>query len=106
MENNEEEIKSHITKLVKYFASMFPDASKATSDLWRFVKTHDRRNYQLVRFSMDPNNDYRTVVKAIVSFREVFFNSGEMAADLLGRKSCASGYSAMLAPLQPVCWRP
>lgn len=67
MDSGEAEIKSHLTRLISYFAEMFPDPSKVSSDLWKFAKAHDRRNYQLIRFCMDPTSDYRTVVKAIVS---------------------------------------
>ena len=71
MTDNEVETKSHLTGLIQYFSKMLPDSAKAGHDLWRFVKTHDRRNYQLVKFCMDPVSDYRTVVKAIVSERQV-----------------------------------
>lgn len=67
MDNGEAEIKAHLTRLINFFADIFPDSSKVSSDLWKFAKAHDRRNYQLMRFCMDPSSDYRTVVKAIVS---------------------------------------
>lgn len=41
-------------------------------DLWRFAKLHDRRSYQLLRFCIAPESDYRTVVKAIVSVSRPF----------------------------------
>lgn len=66
MEENEAETRGYLNRLIDYFAQMLPDSSKVTVDLWKFVKAHDRRNYQLVRFCMDPSSDYRTVVKAIV----------------------------------------
>jgi sister-chromatid-cohesion protein PDS5 len=43
----------------------FPDASRASADLWKFAKVHDRRSYQLIRFAMAAVSDYRTVIKAI-----------------------------------------
>ena len=71
MTDNEAETKSHLTGLIQYFAKTLPDSAKAGHDLWRFVKAHDRRNYQLVKFCLDPVSDYRTVLKAIVSERWV-----------------------------------
>ncbi|KAL8944621.1 MAG: hypothetical protein Q9216_000318 [Gyalolechia sp. 2 TL-2023] len=65
MDENEPHIKEHLTRLIKTFASLFPNSQQATSDLWRFVKMHDRRSYQLIRFCMAPESDYRTVFKAI-----------------------------------------
>lgn len=67
MEENEAEVKAHLTQLVNYMAATLPDSSKAAADLWKFVRMHDRRSYHLVRVCMDSGNDYRTVVKAIVS---------------------------------------
>ena len=67
MDTGEAEVKAHLTRLINYFAEMFPESARVTSDLWKFAKMHDRRNYQLMRYCMDPGSDYRTVVKAIVS---------------------------------------
>jgi len=67
MEENEKKIKEHMSRLINEFAKQLPDSSKATECLWKFAKMHDRRCYQLIRFCMAPESDYRTVVKAIVS---------------------------------------
>lgn len=66
MDDNESLIKEHLTRLIKTFASLLPNPQQATSDLWKFAKMHDRRSYQLIRFCMAPESDYRTVFKAIV----------------------------------------
>lgn len=67
MDENETQIKEHLTRLIENFSKFLPDPSKATSDLWKFAKLHDRRCYQLIRFCIAPESDHRTVVKAIVS---------------------------------------
>ena len=67
MDAHEKEIKEHLARLINEFAKQFPDPSKASECLWKFAKTHDRRSYQLIRFCMAPESEYRTVVKAIVS---------------------------------------
>ncbi|KAI9886497.1 MAG: Curved DNA-binding protein (42 kDa protein) [Watsoniomyces obsoletus] len=83
MEENEAETRGHLNRLIAYFAQMLPDSSKVTVDLWKFVKAHDRRNYQLVRFCMDPSSDYRTVVKAIKELRKrILAQSGSSASIL------------------------
>lgn len=66
MDSNTTEIKSQLTRLINYLAETMPDSPRVSADLWKFAKMHDRRSYQLMRFCMDPNSDYRTVVKAIV----------------------------------------
>ena len=67
MDENEKGIKDHMTRLIDSFARSLPDSSKATSDLWKFAKMHDRRSYALIRFCMAPESDFKTVHKAIVS---------------------------------------
>ncbi len=67
MDENETQIKEHLTRLIDSFAKTLPDPSKATADLWKFAKMHDRRGYQLIRFCMAPETDFKTVFKAIVS---------------------------------------
>ena len=66
MDENEKPIKDHLARLIGTFAQLLPDSLKATESLWKFAKMHDRRSYQLIRFCMAPDSDYRTVVKAIV----------------------------------------
>ncbi|CAG8129541.1 unnamed protein product [Penicillium olsonii] len=57
-------IKNQLSKIVDSLSKTFPDASRASADLWKFAKVHDRRSYQLLRFTMAAVSDYRTVVKA------------------------------------------
>ncbi|KAL8731444.1 MAG: hypothetical protein Q9166_003419 [cf. Caloplaca sp. 2 TL-2023] len=65
MDQNEAQIKEHLTRLIKSFAARLSNPQQATADLWKFAKMHDRRSYQLIRFCMRPDSDYRTVTKAI-----------------------------------------
>ena len=67
MDENEKDIKVHLTRLIDNFARQLPDSARVTADLWKFAKMHDRRNYQLIKFCIAPESDYRTVFKAIVS---------------------------------------
>ncbi|KAA8648151.1 hypothetical protein EYZ11_000523 [Aspergillus tanneri] len=68
MEKDEQRIKAQVTRVIDGLSKIFPDASRASADLWKFAKVHDRRSYQLIRFAMAAVSDYRTVVKAIREF--------------------------------------
>ncbi|ODH46046.1 hypothetical protein GX48_07869 [Paracoccidioides brasiliensis] len=65
MDDDEEVTKAKLTKVIDNLAKTLPDHSKASADLWKFAKMHDRRNYQLIRFAMAAVSDFRTVSKAI-----------------------------------------
>ncbi|MCJ1402432.1 hypothetical protein MMC11_005652 [Xylographa trunciseda] len=65
MDKNEAQIKDRLSKLINELAKLLPDQSKVSADLWKFAKMHDRRAYQLIRFCMAPESDYRTVFKAL-----------------------------------------
>lgn len=69
MDENERQIKDHLTRLIDSLSNILPDSSRVSSDLWKFAKMHDRRSYQLIRFCMTPESDYRTVYKAIVGLK-------------------------------------
>lgn len=58
-------MKAQLSRIIDSLSKTFPDASRASADLWKFAKNHDRRSYQLIRFSMAAVSDYRTVIKAI-----------------------------------------
>ena len=64
MDTNADQIRERLTRLVNELAKLFPDSTKASADLWKFAKLHDRRNYQLIRFCMAPESDFRTMYKA------------------------------------------
>ncbi|KAJ5770248.1 uncharacterized protein N7511_002299 [Penicillium nucicola] len=63
-DKDEDQIKAQLSKIVDSLSKTFPDAARASADLWKFAKVHDRRSYQLIRFTMAAVSDYRTVVKA------------------------------------------
>lgn len=65
MEARESEIKEKLTRIIVAMSRTLPDATKAAADLWKFATMHDRRTYHLIRFAMDVNSDYKTVVRAI-----------------------------------------
>ncbi|KAE8154742.1 armadillo-type protein [Aspergillus avenaceus] len=75
IDKDEDRIKARMTQVVEAISKMFPDATRASADLWKFAKAHDRRSYQLIRFAMAAVSDYRTVVKAIKELARRLQNS-------------------------------
>ncbi|KAL8927524.1 MAG: hypothetical protein Q9208_002329 [Pyrenodesmia sp. 3 TL-2023] len=92
MDDNESQIKEHLTRLIKTFAGLLPNSQQATSDLWKFAKMHDRRSYQLIRFCMAHESDYRTVFKAIKEFTK-------RIVDASASTSASNGLLDTLTPL-------
>ncbi len=68
VEGNAKEVKDKLTSVIQWLVSMLPDQARATADLWKYVKLHDRRSYQLIRFAMAAESDFKTVFKAIKEF--------------------------------------
>lgn len=65
IDENESAVQKQLTKWIEAMSKMLPESTRVSADLRKFAKLHDRRNYQLIRFCMNPESDYRTVVKAI-----------------------------------------
>lgn len=83
MDEDEEKIKAQLTRVVDSMAKTLPESSRVSADLWKFAKAHDRRNYQLIRFSMGLASDYRTVTKAIRELSKRIQSSSGAVASLL-----------------------
>ncbi|KAJ5166035.1 hypothetical protein N7492_006331 [Penicillium capsulatum] len=85
-----EQTKTQLSGIIDTISKFFPDASRASADLWKFAKVHDRRSYQLTRFAMAAVSDYRTVIKAIKEFQ---------------RRAQNSNNSPLLETLTPLLYR-
>jgi sister-chromatid-cohesion protein PDS5 len=72
VEKDLDSVKSKLGSCIKWFGDNLPDPFRITQDLNKYVKLHDRRSYQLLRFAMAPENDFNTVHKAIKEFRKRF----------------------------------
>lgn len=83
MDQNEKDIEDHMSRLIETLTKSLPDATKAREHLRKFAKMHDRRSYQLIRFCLAPETDYRTVVKAIKEFTKRIEQSSTAPQDLL-----------------------
>ncbi|EGE04276.1 bimD protein [Trichophyton equinum CBS 127.97] len=92
MDDNEEAVKGKLTRVIDQLSKMLPEASRASADLWKFSKMHDRRSYQLIRFAMAAASDYRIVARAI----------RELSNRIL---SSTSATTTMLESLIPLIYR-
>ena len=61
----EEKIKKQLKTYIETLSKQFLESSRMSGDLWKFADLHNRRDYQLIRFAMGPEHDYRTMQKAI-----------------------------------------
>ncbi|EHK97131.1 putative Sister chromatid cohesion protein pds5 [Glarea lozoyensis 74030] len=68
MEGNAKEIKAKLDTVVKWLADLLPDPLRTSNDLLRYAKLHDRRSYQLLRFAVAPENDFKMVHNSIKEF--------------------------------------
>ncbi|KAF2751452.1 hypothetical protein M011DRAFT_114758 [Sporormia fimetaria CBS 119925] len=85
------EIKAKLEGLIHYYAKTLPDSSRVVADLWKFADAHDRRNYQLIRFCMAPESEYRKVFRSIKELRK--------------RLEDGQGTSSLLETLTPLVYR-
>ncbi|KAL9107276.1 MAG: hypothetical protein Q9227_007818 [Pyrenula ochraceoflavens] len=83
VDGDEAKIKAQLTKVCEILARGTPEPSRVTGDLWKFAKLHDRRAYHLVKCTLDPSNDYRTVVNAIKELTKRLENGPHSTAVLL-----------------------
>ncbi|KAK4135442.1 ARM repeat-containing protein [Trichocladium antarcticum] len=65
MDNNADIITANLLKTSVYIAQFFPDEVKTKQDLYRFAKVNDRRNYNLVKYVIGQEHDFKTVHKAL-----------------------------------------
>ncbi|KAL2270417.1 hypothetical protein VTJ83DRAFT_2601 [Remersonia thermophila] len=65
MDDNASKKTANLHKTARYIATFLPDGPKAEQELYRFAKANDRRSYNLIRFIIGPENDFKTVHKAL-----------------------------------------
>ncbi|KAI1822933.1 armadillo-type protein [Xylaria intraflava] len=62
---NAEVIKQNLKKTARYLGQFLPDPIKVDADLHSFANWHDRRSYQLIRYTVSPESDFKTMRGAI-----------------------------------------
>ncbi|KAK1537015.1 uncharacterized protein CCOS01_02335 [Colletotrichum costaricense] len=65
IDDNRPKITANLERTVQYITQFFPDSFKVKTDLQKFANANDRRAYQLVKFSVSAESDYKTVRQAI-----------------------------------------
>ena len=64
MDSEEDSKEANLSKIIDMMAKLHDERQRVHADLWKFAKNHDRRNYNLIRFCLEPKSDYRTIIKA------------------------------------------
>ncbi|KAI5863107.1 armadillo-type protein [Durotheca rogersii] len=67
-EKNEDRIKHNLKKTIQYLSQFLPDPVKVEADLHSFASWHDRRCYQLIKFAVSAESDFKTMHRAVKEF--------------------------------------
>lgn len=67
-EENGDRIKQNLKKTAQYIGQFLPDPIRVEADVHNFANWHDRRSYQLIRFAVSPESDFKTMHRAIKEF--------------------------------------
>ncbi|KAH7349922.1 Spo76 protein [Plectosphaerella cucumerina] len=65
MDSNSQQKTTALEKTIDYIGKFFADPLKVKADYQKFAKANDRRNYQLIRFAVASDSDFKTVRGAI-----------------------------------------
>lgn len=65
MDEGVDKITTQLQKTATYIGKFLPDEAKSKGDLLRFAKINDRRNYNLIKYVIGPEHDFKTVHKAL-----------------------------------------
>ncbi|TDZ31833.1 Sister chromatid cohesion protein pds5 [Colletotrichum spinosum] len=93
MDDNRPRKTANLEKTVQYITQFFPDSFKVKADLQKFANQNDRRAYQLIKYSVSTESDYKTVRQAIKELVKRL-NAGQSSAildtllPLLYRSAC------------------
>ncbi|KAJ4304056.1 Sister chromatid cohesion protein pds5 [Collariella sp. IMI 366227] len=65
MDENREKKTANLNKTTQYISQFLPDEVKTKQELYRFAKANDRRNYNLIKYVIGQEHDFKTVHKAL-----------------------------------------
>lgn len=65
MDEDEGRKTANLDKTIKYIAQFLPEDAKTQVELMKFAKANDRRNYQLIKFIVGAENEFKTVKGAL-----------------------------------------
>lgn len=93
MDEDEDRKTANVQKTIKYITQFLPDDAKVQSELWKFAKANDRRNYQLIKFIVGVENEFKTVRGALKELlKRLHGNQQSGLADVLIPLLYRSGY--------------
>lgn len=72
-----------LNAVIDYLLQFLPDPLRTNQDLHKYAKLHDRRTYQLLRYTMDPKSDFKTVHNGIKEFSKRIESAPNAPAGLL-----------------------
>ncbi|KAI1393575.1 armadillo-type protein [Hypoxylon trugodes] len=67
-EGNADTINQNLKKTIQYMCQFLPDQIKVEADLHNFANWHDRRCYQLIKFVVSAESDFKTMHRAVKEF--------------------------------------
>ncbi|KAK0622899.1 armadillo-type protein [Immersiella caudata] len=84
---------ANLNKIIGYLVQFLPDPIKGKGDLLKFAKINDRRNYNLIKYVIGQEHDYKTVHNAFKELIKRVHNSKdpsimETLLPLLYRSGC------------------
>lgn len=65
IDSNAEKVKASLAKTIEWIGRFFPDGLKVRGDLQKFAKLNERRSYQLVKYAIESESDFKTVRRAV-----------------------------------------
>lgn len=65
IDSNDDKVKASLAKTIEWIGRSFPDGLKVRADLQKFAKLNERRSYQLVKYAIETESDFKTVRRAI-----------------------------------------
>lgn len=65
MDDDADRKTTNLNKTIAYISQFLADPLKTKSDLLKFAKANDRRNYHLIRYVIGQEYDFKTVYKAL-----------------------------------------
>lgn len=65
MDEDAERKEANLDNTIKYISQFLPDGSKAQTELHKFAKANDRRNYQLIKFIVGTEHEFKTARGAV-----------------------------------------
>lgn len=93
MDEDEERKTANVQKTIKYITQFLPDDAKVQTELWKFAKANDRRNYQLIKFIVGAENEFKTVKGALKELVKRLLGNQQIGlADVLVPLLYRSGY--------------